>query len=72
MQLFDLLPLLFLLAEPPLLDLLGGVVLFKLLFIVPPQLLSLVNAVGVGLCRDSPLLSLLTDLNGRGFDMLVQ
>ena len=72
MQLFDLLPLLFLLAEPPLLDLLGGVVLFKLLFIVPPQLLSLVNAVGVGLGRDSPLLSLLTDLNGRGFDMLVQ
>ena len=72
MQLFDLLPFLFLLAEPPLLDLLGGVVLFKLLFIVPPQLLSLVNAVGVGLGRDSPLLSLLTDLNGRGFDMLVQ
>ena len=62
MKLFGLLPLLFLLAEPPLLDLLGGVVLFKLLFIVPPQLLSLVNAVGVGLGRDSPLLSLLTDL----------
>ena len=72
MKLLSLLPLLVLLAEPPLLDLLGRVKLFKLLFIVPPQLLSLVNAVGVRLGRDSPLLSLLTDLKGRGFDMLVQ
>ena len=72
MQLLNLLPHLVLLAELPLLDLLGGVELFKLLFIVPPQLLSLVNAVGVGLGRDSPLFSLLTDLKGRGFDMLVQ
>ena len=72
MQLLSLLPLLVLLAEPPLLDLLSRVKLFKLLFIVPPQLLSLVNAVGVRLGRDSPLLSLLTDLKGRGFDMLVQ
>lgn len=58
--------------EPPLLDLLCGIKLFKLLFIVPPQLLSLVNAVSVGLGRDSPLLSLLTDLKLRGFNMLVQ
>ena len=64
--------LLVLLAEPPLLDLLGGVVLFFLLFIVPPQLLSLVNGMGVGLGSEAPFLSLLTDLDWRSFDMLVQ
>ena len=72
-QLLGLPLLLGFLAEPPLLDLLGGVVLFKLvLFMVPPQLLLPANGGGVGLGSEAPLLSLLTDLNGRVFDMLVQ
>ena len=71
-QLIFLALLLVLLAYPPLLDLLSRVVLYFLLSIVPAQLLSLVNCMGVGLCRGTPLLSLLTDLKGRILDMLVQ
>ena len=67
MQLLGLLPFLVLLAAPSLLDLIGG----EVLVIVPPQLLSLMNGGGVRLGRGAPLLSLLADLIGRSFDMLI-
>ena len=57
-------PLLVLLAEPPLLDLLGGVVLFFLQMVVPPLHLLAVNGGGIGPGGEAPLLPLLADCIG--------